>query len=263
MIVGHDSVRAWLAEELPSVPVCLVGPSGIAKSFLVREAAQRHADPEDVLVVERLTVTAADGAIEFAEQGEGRIVVIDLDTMTSQQAPRRLLRTLEDPPNGSRWLLSSSYRTPDTILSRCVVRACPALSKVDTAQALIQSGASPADAERLALSCGGRPGVALATRLSMSERGRVLGLLKAVAARNWSLVGQSLNSPWSERSVDTFRLWLNEGLAGAPVHFAPGERYGLDRSVPRRAMEEAARRLEADTSPALAVTLAARALLHR
>lgn len=206
----------------------------------------------------------ADAACAFVYAGhpDVRVAVLDLDG-ASEAAQQRLLKTLEMMPPGGRMVLVSDGSRLATIASRCErVRAHP-LSVEETFRVLLSRGVPPTDAQRISQRCEGRPDLGMAIKGALSERGRVLGVLKAVAARNWSLVGRTLNVPWTESSVMALRLWVNEALTGEHFFFGPLETFGLDRSVPRQVLQQVEARLEMNAPPGLVVSLTARTLLGR
>lgn len=264
MIVGHSTARTLLREHL--APATLIeGVAGIGKSLVAREAAEHHAEQVFAPGVP-MTAAVAEAALAFLhaapQAGDTRAVVLDLDG-SSDIAQQRLLKTLERPPPHTWVVMHSSGSRLDTVASRCFRIRCYPLSQTETFRVLLSLGVSPTDADLLSRNCEGRPALGESFRAALAERGRVLGVLKAVSARNWTLVGKTLNVPWSPASVTALRLWLNEALTHEARFYRVEERFGLDRSVPRHVLQEAERRLDMLAPPPILVATTARILLGR
>lgn len=163
-VTGHAPLRALLLRAVArdTLPPCLVfaGPAGVGKRRMAQAVAQRlncearasgQADPADacgacracervqrdvhadVIVVEpgesgTIKVAAIRAVVEQAAyrpfEGRRRVVIIDDADRMVAEAQNALLKTLEEPPAGSVFLLVTSR--PHLLLSTVRSR-CPAL----------------------------------------------------------------------------------------------------------------------------------------
>jgi DNA polymerase-3 subunit delta' len=98
-------------------------------------------------------------------EGRRRVVIIDHADALVPQAQNALLKTLEEPPSGSAFLLVTSR--PDallpTVLSRCPRLRLRRLDAKDVASVLIKQGRAEVEARATAASADGSIGHALAT----------------------------------------------------------------------------------------------------
>lgn len=270
MILGHGPQRRRLVEDPPHVAL-LHGPSGVGKWSLAVEVAREITHEADVFEVRRLTTGSARDVISVVSlaplAGPERIAVVDLDG-ASPASVHVLLKTLEEPPPRSRLWLSASGSVLPTVQSRCTMLRFGSLPPRTLHMALVESGMGSTPAETLSGLSEGSVERAWALEPVMAAKPRVLGLLKAVAARNWSLLGTILRgvgdesaSGWTPEAVQAFRLWLSDVLSGSERFFSRDEVYGLDRAVPRRALVRAAEMCSMQVRPSLAIALATEALL--
>lgn len=263
-LVGHHDARRQLLETPAGQPVLLTGPSGIGKATVAQAAAAYFADPIDLRTYQ--PVRMADtrelvGWLRTMPMGtRGKAAALDLDGSVPAVA-QALLKTLEEPPPATWLILSASGAVPATIASRVRTIAMRPLSEPDTFTVLTQAGVLGEDAQRLTNLAAGRPGFALQYREALGGRARVLTLAAAVARRDWSLVTKVLRGPWDRAAVGAFQLWLSDVLNNTTRAYSPGERYGLDVTVPRANLVAADAVLGLGIPPSLAVALAARKIL--
>jgi DNA polymerase-3 subunit delta' len=115
-------------------------------------------------------------------EGRRRVVVIDPAEAMNAQAQNALLKTLEEPPEGTTLILVSS--SPDallpTIRSRCLRITFGPLPDALVAEALVRRGRSPEEARGAAALAGGS--LARAEALAGDEVAAVTTSLRAVAA---------------------------------------------------------------------------------
>ena len=269
MIAGHARQRRLLRESPPQVAL-LRGPAGIGKFEVAVEASHARTEPVDVHPVRELKVGAAREIITTVSRrplaGPECIAVLDLDGATPQAA-NALLKTLEEPlPTTRLWLTGSGSIMP-TVQSRCSLVPFLPLSAQELASALREAGVVPEEAETLSGLSGGSVEEALRLRPVLAARSKVQSLLKAVAARNWTVLGSVLRGTsedsggWTRHDVTALRFCLSDILSDTERFFERDELYGLDRAVPRSALLRADEFLRFPTSPSLAVALATEALL--
>jgi DNA polymerase-3 subunit delta' len=157
-----NPVHAWL----------FVGPSGAggrsaARAFAAElfaagaddEAAARHRrlavaeQHPDLLVVERtgaaIPIEAARDIVRRASlspaEGERKVMVLDEFHLVSPAAAATLLKTIEEPPPGTYFVILADEVTPDlvTIASRCARIDFPPLTDESVRDALVAEGADP------------------------------------------------------------------------------------------------------------------------
>lgn len=176
--VGPETVHAWL----------FVGPKGAGKRAAARafagdllalelqeagdveggQRARRLAQLEqhpDMVVVERVGASiSAEQADEIvlrasrsATEGTRKVLVLDEFHLMAPNVAPKLLKTIEEPPAGTFFVVLADELTPElvTIASRCVKVEFGALSSQAIADQLEAEGISPDDAQRAASFAGG------------------------------------------------------------------------------------------------------------
>ena len=221
-VVGHEHLKPRLARAAlrGSLPPSLIfaGPSGVGKRMTAvalaqlvncltpnvedacgecasctRIARRVHADvlliePGDTgsIKIEQIRdVVERSGYRPF--EGRRRVVIIDEADRIVANAQDALLKTLEEPPSGTTFVLVTAM--PETLLptirSRCQRLRFGRLAPADVAQVLIEAhGASEADAHAAAALSDGSIGRALegASEEFAEARGAAVQLLEIVAA---------------------------------------------------------------------------------
>lgn len=250
-LVGHEALRQQLA--LPDAPraILIEGPSGIGKSTVAREAALTYSKLNIVEVgnsictsaiggqgnhvhhstCETTTTTVARHIVELARLrplGGKRTVVLDAGRCT-QDAANALLKVLEEPPAGTRFILHSSLPVLPTISSRCErLKALP-LSDEEVEEVLTTMGVEPGHRERAARFASGRPGSGLHAANLLKHKGTTLQLLKAARDQDRALLAnatraflpntadehnEARRSPTGDHTAaSTALLCLGQGLA--------------------------------------------------
>jgi DNA polymerase-3 subunit delta' len=167
-------VHAWL----------FVGPSGAggrsaARAFAAElfavgagpEDAERHRrlavaeQHPDLLVIERtgaaIPIEAARDIVRRASlspaEGDRKVMVLDEFHLVSPAAAATLLKTIEEPPPGTYFVILADEVTPDlvTIASRCARIDFPPLSDDTIRGALVAEGADPGRAAEAAAAAHG------------------------------------------------------------------------------------------------------------
>lgn len=137
-VAGHSIAKTWLQamchkakkQNEPINPlIILSGNSGIGKTTLARIFANELADSIDIREINASLFTGIDNIremIEDAEQaplaGDYKIFIADEVHMLSKASWNALLKTLEEPPKSSVFVLCTTelHKVPETIQSRAV-----------------------------------------------------------------------------------------------------------------------------------------------
>jgi hypothetical protein len=153
-----------------------------------------------------------------------------------------LLKLLEEPPPGVRFVLTAVGAVLPTVASRSVVLSAGLLSAPELASVLDRiSDLSPEQCRRIATHGIGRvrPALALAARSSDDELVRVRAVLAAMARSD----GEALASAapgWTEESTALLQAWSHERLTGRWRQFEVA-----DAVLPRPVAWQLAQRLSA------------------
>lgn len=246
----REAVRAFAADVL-----CRAGGCGVCASC-ANALSERH---PDLVFVERsgasIRVQEIDEVIRLASRppSEGRFKVIVLvDFHLVDQHYARLLKTLEEPPPSTVFLVLAEQVPPElvTIASRCVRIDFAALPAEVIASVLLSEGVEPALAEEVAAAAAGR-----------LDRARLLAADPGFAGRRaaWRTVPARLDGTGAAvariaeellASIDTVLDPLREGQAaeGAELEArldAYGQRGGGRKELEDRHKREQ-RRVRAD-----------------
>ena len=188
-VVGQDRALAVLraAASRPVHAYLLVGPDGTGKaqaatSFaasLLCPTAGNHTTPElcdtcrrvveglhpDVINVEREGASISMGAAREVTrtaftspvEGERKVIILHDFHLVRDTGPA-LLKTLEEPPASTIFVVLAEYLPPElvTIASRCVTVEFEPLGPRQVVEALIATGVEPTRAQALADASGGR-----------------------------------------------------------------------------------------------------------
>ena len=141
-------------------------------------------------------------------EGRRRVVIIDGADALVPAAQNALLKTLEEPPPSSMFLLVTSRADAllPTVLSRCPRLRFRPLSPPDIVAALVKRGKSDQEARAIAASCDGSLGRAL--QMSADE------LVEARAAAQQVLRGAAASDD-PRRRLDTAKDLLSNSVGGA------------------------------------------------
>ena len=195
--VGKRLTAVALAQLMNcAAPDTVRGPDGCGTCPSCKRIARGvHAD---VLLIEpgetgAIKIDQVRDAIERAAyrpfEGRRRVVIVDDADTVSPEAQNALLKTLEEPPAASTFVLVTSR--PDmllpTVRSRCQQLRFGRLSPADVASVLMREHAfAEADAHAAAALSDGSIGLALdgGTEAFVDAREAATGLLETVAASN-------------------------------------------------------------------------------
>jgi len=119
-------------------------------AFQARLTGKEESRQEHILIdtVRELIIKAQQKAMA----GRWKVYIIDrADTMTNEAA-NALLKLLEEPPEGTLWILLAEKREalPETIRSRCQTVAFNPLSEEAVAEILVERGMTLEEAQKLA-----------------------------------------------------------------------------------------------------------------
>ncbi len=160
---------------------CLVGPAHIGKHTIACEVAAQylgttsvqlrmHPDmfelsPEDK-ENGKIKIEVVRSCKEFLSHtsvhGRGLVVLIDDAHTLTDEAANALLKSIEEPPKKTLFLLVTPFESllPQTIRSRCQILQCTTVGREEIIQALVTRGTSLDDAHMYASCADGRVGVA-------------------------------------------------------------------------------------------------------
>lgn len=243
-VIGHRRLVALLSQSISrdTLPPSLIlsGPDGVGKRLIAIAASQALNCPEaaagdacgvcpvctriargvhpDVPVI----VPGDNGSIKIEQvrdvvdraayrpfEGRRRVVIIDDADAMVPAAQNALLKTLEEPPAASAFMLVTSH--PDlllpTVRSRCPQLRFRALSADEVADALVRQGRTDKEAHAIAASAGG----SVAQALEASGGGLVEA--RDVAVR---VLAQASKTPEAGRRIDVAKeLLAKTGAGGA------------------------------------------------
>lgn len=276
-IIGHEKavarLRLALEHGFPHA-LLITGPRHVGKSKLAEAVAsallgvddikkhpdfrlvERQADPKTKKLKKGIAVDEVRAARDFlhlsASVGGRKVVLVREAELLSEEAGNALLKTLEEPPEGSHLILTATE--PEAVLATIRSRAAQvALARVpeETIEsALVKRGVAPTEAAERAALAAGRPGLALGFGLDADvlnwyrhEADRWRELKLAPLYRRFALIGD-LAPPKADRETvvarlrDVADLWeaaehrgLRHGLREAPTVLAALSHFRRDLAV--------------------------------
>ena len=167
-LLGHEPVVRYL--QMGKIPHALLfsGPEGVGKQLAARLLATQLGAADVRLLEPDYTVEAIRTLIEAATLSGTKVFILDRADQMSPVVANSLLKTLEEPPAGTTFILLTQRRQEllPTIISRCIeFRFHPLPPAIVTRLLAAQRpDLSPADRDR-------------AVRLSQGSIGRALKLL--------------------------------------------------------------------------------------
>lgn len=233
MIVGHQAAVEILQRRLPPVTL-LLGPPSIGKRTLTEHLGTVHQVPaiDRHTLPEPLSIAAVRQALTFVAtrpHGRFKLVTGRLDN-ASTAALNALLKTLEEPPETARFLLTCARPTLPTVMSRCQLFRLGLLSTAEVAEILVHRGMSPSAAGKAARLAHGQVGTALQPR-NAGARDDAVAVLKAIAERNHAAFEAACKT-FSEDAVLHLRRLLVEATTGNFEVFGTADTFGLYRDQP-------------------------------
>ena len=181
-------VRAWLCEQPAGgaacghcaschavdvhahADLCVLMPEVqmMALGWPLAEKAQADIDDKKRKPSREIRVDAMRDAVEFCQRtsarGRGKAVLVYPAEQMNAITANALLKTLEEPPGDTRFVLASeaAHQLLPTIRSRCLVHTMVWPERAEALQWLQQQGLAPEQAELALQAAGERPGDALA-----------------------------------------------------------------------------------------------------
>jgi len=211
----------------------LVGPTSVGKTTLAFEVLREHEiTGADVIRSRDLTVDSARRIMHdshVAPVGHTRVFMIDLDG-ASYAALSVLLKTLEEAPPTTRFILIASEMPPETIASRCDILRFPLLTTAEVEEILLRKKFSPGVASNLARLSGGQVSTALMHAEGSEAKVVVLAALRALQERDEDAL-DNLASRWEEQHTELLAQLCREALTQRWKVFQAAEVEGLRSKV--------------------------------
>jgi replication-associated recombination protein RarA len=185
-IIGHTHIVSLFDRLLRSGQLshayCLVGPAHIGKHTMAREIAAQYLgvsvaqlelhpditqlapeDKENGKIKIEMVRTCKEFLSQTSVHGRGLVVIIDDAHTLTDEAANALLKSIEEPPKKTLFLLVTPFDSllPETIRSRCQTVQCAPMSFSEIVSALTTRGVSSTDAHTYATIADGRIGIAL------------------------------------------------------------------------------------------------------
>jgi DNA polymerase III, delta subunit len=209
-----EQVRVQLAGSLP--PALLVlGPQAWA---LASEAAGPGWDVRETLDAQVARQVRADAWMSPAEGG--RVFLLRLDGVT-EQVQHMLLKVLEEPPPGIRFVLAASRRPLKTVASRCLVLTLGSTGDVGDVPEV-------------------RDVAAVGAAIKAARAGQVHELSEAVRG-------------WAPAHAGLLSMWAGEAASGRWRVFGPGLAPGVSQVQALRLAAELGRWRGSRLGPAVAL----------
>ena len=223
-VIGHEAAARLLQGQIEqdrlAATYLFTGPEGIGKRLLAEKFAraagcEKHdllvvtPDPEkgDILIEQ---IRAMEGWMSLTPYGGKRkAVILDPAENLTEESVHACLKILEEPPARSLFLLISGaeYRLPATILSRCHKIRCVPQGIERTAAVLQKEGLDPAAARMLAISAGGRLGMALQFHKTgrLAKRNEALDLI--LEARKRKVLENPFSPKTTREEIEEYVEW--------------------------------------------------------
>ncbi|MDT8991639.1 DNA polymerase III subunit delta' [Curvibacter sp. APW13] len=207
--------------------LCVLMPETelLALGWPLSEKAQSEIDDKKRKPSKEIRVEALRDAIEFSQRtsakGRGKVVLLFPAEMMNHVSANALLKTLEEPPGDTRFVLASrsAHLLLPTIRSRCMTHTMAFPPDAQARQWLIEQGVASQDAGLWLAACGQRPQDALALAREGASTASWLAFPQAMRAGDVTMVRE-----WSaQRLVSTLHKLCHDQMAlcigGAPRFF--------------------------------------------
>ena len=223
-LIGHEAavrlLQGQIGQDRLAHSYLFSGPEGIGKRLLAVEFARAAGceeydvltvtpDPEkgDILIDQ---IRAMEGWMSLTPYGGiAKAVILDAAENLTEESTHACLKILEEPPARSIFLLLSTaeHRLPATLLSRCHKIRCAPQGIERTAGALQKEGLDPAAARMLAISSGGRLGMALQFHRTgrLAKRNEALDLI--LEARKRKILENPFSPKTSREEIEEYVEW--------------------------------------------------------
>lgn len=249
-IIGQEVV-----EKLSSLPKVSLfeGPYSVGK-WTTAEVLRRtnKISDADVLRVNKLRVGEAVSISRFSSMAptssDQRLVIVSLDGATVP-ALNHLLKTLEDAPDTSRFVMVASRPVLETVRSRATVFPFHALSTESVAEILeTKKKFSPTQARIWAERSGGSVWAALSSADAVDAKPVVMLAVKAFRDLDPASLDKAADK-WSEKHTALLVQWCQECITKQWRLFNDDESGIEGRTIPMRILMA----LRADVRPRLLV----------
>ena len=247
--LGLGLAQAWLCEQPTPAGACglcgschLVGSRGhpdlavlmpetvmLERGWPLSEKAQKEIDDKTRKPSKEIRVEAMRDTVAFAQRtsarGRGLAVLVYPAERMNHVTANALLKTLEEPPGDTRFVLASeaTHQLLPTIRSRCQTHAMGWPEETEALDWLLaKAPARPSreEAQTWLQAAGGRPSDALAWAVAGLSAKTWAELPAALARGDWSGLGQ-----WSAaQQLDVLQKLCHDLMAvavGAPPRFFP------------------------------------------
>ena len=216
----------------------LIGPEGIGKAMAAKAVVEQAVAPYDARWLPSCGVGDVRDLGRFVSVASAtgrKMVGLDLDGAT-ESSQHALLKMLEEPPRGVRFVLTSSGSLLPTVRSRSEIVVCPPLSFDQVVQVLVKHhGWTVLAARPAAALSGGRVSVALEWGNVTATRMQVLGAVKALGTGDREIWTRAVKD-WSPGCNELFKVWAQERITGRWTVFSPKDEYGVPVSTAREVL---------------------------
>ena len=217
-------------EKTGDDPVAVLTEEQVAE--LRHELSEKARDPYHRIVLEKANFIKVNSVRELRREasltgffgGKKVFIISDADMMNSESS-NSLLKTLEEPPGDTVLVLTTSRKDKllSTIISRCQVVRCEAITEEDIANALAERDGCSGPEARVAAKLAN--GSFVAARSLVSEdmvrlRSEVIGFLRAALGNSPTVILSAIektlastNKPECERWLRMLQVWFHEAVA--------------------------------------------------
>lgn len=236
--VGQKVVEI-LEDYLPPVSV-FVGMKSVGKwTTAVYLADHMEVHPSDRLLISHLNITRSREIERFSRMpptGHTKLVAIRMRG-ASQAAQDALLKTLEEAPVWSHFILVAEGLPSETLASRAHVYSFTPLSNQDVSQVLQRVKRMPSgQADVLARRGGGQVSQALAYGQINEHKSAVSLVLKAFRERD-PVVLEKAAMQWTDDHTELLTLWCYEAMSGRWKIFSAEETGEIPTVLPPRILQ--------------------------
>jgi DNA polymerase-3 subunit delta' len=196
------------------------------------EKAQKEIDDKDRKPSKEIRVEAVRDMVEFTQRtstgSKAKIVLIYPAEKLNLYASNMILKTLEEPPGNSRFIVSSeaSYQLLPTIRSRCQTHTLSWPTESAAIQWMIERGIEQSEASALLKASGGRPEDAL----NLASLGIDEPLWNSIPKAIFKGDMTTLEGLTPTQVIKIFQKLCSDLIAN---HFGANTRYFKDSTLPK------------------------------